>query len=110
MTFRNGRPVANSILRHQRRGMGQDAPGITSQDWIDLASAAQPTVSAAPDNATITALQQQVNATADVVGGILSGQYTGTAAGLPAPATTSSTAMLILFAGGALVLLFAMKD
>ena len=95
------------------RGIGQ----VSTQDLIDMSGdVATPnypgsSVEGAPANtvpADLTQLQQQVSATADVVSGILSGQYSGTTPGLAAPSSSSSLPMLLMIGGLGLVLVMAM--
>jgi hypothetical protein len=91
--------------------MGQD----TSSSGEYAVAAGPPAVSTSDLQTQINALQGQVSATGDVVSSILASspavQTTpGIATGTIAGSSSTSTATLILLAGGLLILMTAMRD
>jgi len=107
-----GHPVDhNPMLFHRRarlRGFG-DAGDTPAPSTYPTPAGPQPS----GDTVALNALQDQLNATVDVVSGILTGEYAvGAVSGTPASPTAglSKNAMLLGAAGVALVMVLAMRD
>jgi hypothetical protein len=106
MRIIHGRAVDVNPMVYHQSGLGDE--GDTPAPSTYSTPAGPQPVAATPD---LTALQSQVNATADVVEQILTGQMNvGQATTVTPTPVSSSTYLPLLLIGGAAVVLMMMKD